>query len=134
MKNRERLDLRPSFTFSPESSVGDIKAFMDTYGVHVLKDGTTVLRGPLWNLTHGTGLYKQETESEINRSLEIRLFHCDVTQVEDHRLSQIRLCPRWPFYVYNPLTAVFYIKDQWWQYNFTPGKLYKERTMEREAK
>jgi hypothetical protein len=37
---------------------------------------------------------------------------------------------RWPFYVDSPLVVCISADDHWWQFTFSPGKTYQERSID----
>lgn len=114
---------------SPSSRLSDIEALFCTYGIILTRDGKICQTGPLYGLecVGGIGILgsKREWPTEllpaIDNAIEIRMVRLESPAVND-------AAPRWPFWVSKPVSVKFSIGDQWWQYDFSPGKTYRERT------
>ncbi len=120
---------RPSFTFSPESLLSDIRSCLDSYAVEVYRAGLITQRFPLHGLRYRVvdpPNWDAPAVPVLNPTIDIRL--CQFTPAKDDFLNGIReRKTRWPFFVIQPMIIVLTLGDQWWQYNFTPGKFYEDR-------
>lgn len=136
--------MRPKFLISAESTIADVRALMDSYAVEVLKDSLVYFRGPLHACkmdAAGVGQFEFDRRRAnpvvpfdlalpaLDKSLELRLIRYE-PPTEDDFLEGIReRTTRWPFYVNAPLVICLSLDEQWWQYTFTPGKLYDVRSI-----
>lgn len=128
------------FLISEDSTIADVRALMDSYSVEVLKDSLVIFRGPL----HACEMiergpfeatkYQAEklwdfTFPVIDESLELRLIQYEPPTEEDALEGIHERATRWPFFVNSPLVIHFAIGEQWWQWTFTPGKVYDVRSI-----
>ncbi len=119
--------------FSPESRLSDIRALLDSYAVELWKDGLLYRRCPIHScdMYEGQGMLKEFSLPAIDYRIDVRM--CTFEPPAKDFLAGIReRRTRWPFFVEYPLSIVFWVADQWWQYGFTPGKQYEDRRMEYE--
>ena len=121
--------MKPTFIISAEATLSDSRALLDSYAVELRKDGVVMFCGPLHfcEMTE-TG---RETSWDVrlgpDPSLDLRLVRYE-PPAEDDFLEGIReRATRWPFYVHEPLIICLSVDEQWWQWTFTPGKVYEER-------
>jgi hypothetical protein len=120
-------------TISPSSKLTDIEALLDSYAVVLSRDTKALQSGPLSQLemTGGIGaraepvraMTAEDLNSEIDPALDLCIIQC-APLAEENRESKAR----WPFFVESELHVVFSVGDQWWQYDFSPGKTYTDRT------
>lgn len=118
-------------TISPSSKVSDIEALFDSYAVILSRKGQELQAGPLWQQIQQIGgigasqepiepFTSEQLRPHIDHALELRMVQYE-PPVEETRVA------RWPFWVESKLQVCFTFGDQWWQYDFSPGKTYTER-------
>jgi len=122
--------------FSGPSRLTDIIALMDSYGIELWQRGLLFLRAPLpWceYVEYGAAPRFDGTIPAIDDAIEIRLVRFE-PPTEGDVLEGIReRQTRWPFFVESPLEIWLATGDQWWCYQFSPGKTYEERRFDRTA-
>lgn len=120
--------MKLAMTIEPSSQLSDIRALLDSYAVEVKKNNQTYLRapifmvdmpGPLESQPRGTDLFPA-----IDKTITLRL--CRFEPAPEDRQHQ-RPYTRWPFFVEHPLTILFTLEAQFWQFYFSPGRQYEER-------
>ena len=107
---------------SSESRLSDSIALLDTYGVQVWNHGLLLQQGPLCYCANYESLIRPLKEAAdlfpvIDQTIEVRLIHWPLSERKD----------RWPFFVESPLKILLTLGDQWWEYAFSPGRMYEER-------
>lgn len=115
--------------FSAESRPADMIPLMHCYAAELRKLQKVMLRCPLYfcrmdtyEIAEGTGW--TNPFPEIDRTMDCQLLRAVPLVQRDGDENW-----RWPFYVNNPLCLTLRVGDQWWQYSFTPGKTYEERSI-----
>lgn len=121
------------FRLYSENRIGDVMAFLDSYAVEVWKKGKVYLRAPVVQCSYDAFCAFDNNGNlnpQIDWSLDLRLVPYGPPDVGDEQARDAK--NRWPFFVEYPFRICFAIGDQWWEFGFTPGKVYQERRMDRE--
>lgn len=127
-------DVMVTMHFSSESRYEDVCALLDSYGISVSRNGLVYIQCPViflepgyYATSPGTVGFGLNINPVIDESLNLRMIqyepHTDLESTVEHHT-------RWPFYVHHPLSILFRLGDNWWQYDFTPNKTYVERHIE----
>ena len=99
--------------------VGDVVALAQSYALEIRKDG----RVPLYHFSVGPDRTKGPLRfAQIDLSLEAVLLLANAPSEE---WPNVRV----PFFVNDPAGVVILVGDQWWQYDFSPGKTYGDRAI-----
>jgi len=110
--------------FSPDSKLSDLIALLDSYSVEVhTEKGLSLLRCPVYMLYPSLVML----DSGFGFAEPVALKLCSHQEPDDE--SGRMLKTRWPFFVDQPLSVQFALGNQWWQYDFNPGKTYQERSI-----
>ena len=103
--------------------VGDVVALAQSYALEIRKDGRVQFRGPLYHFSVGPDRTKGPLRfAQIDLSLEAVLLLANAPSEE---WPNVRV----PFFVNDPAGVVILVGDQWWQYDFSPGKTYGDRAI-----
>ena len=118
--------------YSPESKLDDIRSLMDSYALEVWKGGLLFIAAPLHWCKYGDQPMKpfDGTFPAIDTAVELRLVRWEPPQRDDILEGIRERQTRWPFFVNSPMAIKFALADQWWEYHFSPGKMYKNRRFE----
>jgi hypothetical protein len=112
--------------FSPETRVLDMMALLDSYAVEIRKNERVYFRSPVCflQLDRGQGWpVALGAEVDLTVSIELVQFEPDDSDYFPRRSYSTR----WPFYVVDPLAIRIRVTDQWSEYHFSPGNIYKDR-------
>ena len=122
--------------FSAAAHLSDVRALLDSYAFELWKHGWLWRAGPLHvcELAEDDAAFPPLTPIPVfDKSLDLRLVRYAPTADQKDLLAGIReRSARWPVWVEYPVAIVFTLGDQWWQYQFTPGNTYEERTVTRD--
>ena len=113
-----------SFKLSPSSEVADVGALFDSYAVEVKKDGSTLLRVPLWMCDNAYPAAHTRAGLSFTRD-GVSISLVQYAPPFDEEPGVTRKCAtRWPFYVNAPLEVTIRLGglQQW--YVFSPGPRY----------
>ena len=127
--------MRIRMAYSSESKLADIRALLDSYAVELSKGKSVYLRSPLHFLEYGGEPPQQVSQqaleklfTPIDTSLTLRMIRYEPPSGDEDFLNGIReRNTRWPFYVHQPLSVMFALGEQWWEWKFSPDKTYTER-------
>jgi hypothetical protein len=128
------MNPHPTILISAATTIADLQALIESYGLRLEISSGVVLTVPLFYLDawqHATARDRAKSPLEIRTPflMTATLIHCPAIDAEfedSETAPPPSTAERWPFYVDGELTLTLEANKQTWSHTFTPGMKYEE--------